>query len=335
MRTRRFLIAPAIVAVAFAAAGCDSVRPSALKVDGTEVSRSSVDRELEAIADNEAIAAGGQITGPDGTLNSAVTAYWLTLRVEQEVIDEEVERRDLDVTAADRDSARADVEAELGADVFEAFPEWLRDRLLDRYQRRAALVREVGGGVTGLTDEQVQATYDEFVAQQKAQCPSGRFVAHILVETQPQADALAAELAAGADFATLARENSVDGSSADGGELGCFDPAQFVAEFSTAAGALAPGAVSAPVPTEFGFHLIKISDTIPFAAIEPGIRDQLEQQAGAARNPEIDALVAGAKVRVDPRYGTWKVRDGLGTVEAPDGAAPATTGSPVPSQPSP
>ena len=338
MNTRRSLVALAgLTAVAvIAAAGCDSVRPFALRVDGEETSQSSVDRELDALADNEAIAAGGaNVNDSEGTLRSDVTAYWLTLLVEQEVIDKEVQRRDLDVTAADREAATNDINAEFGPQVFEAFPDWLRDRLQGRYGRRAALVREIGGDAGEITDEQVRAAYDELLVQQRAQCPSGEFVAHILVGTQAEADALAGQLAGGADFGTVARENSTDGSAVDGGELGCFDPMQLVPEFATAAEALAPGQVSPPVQTEFGFHLIRISDTIPFEAIEVGLRERLEQQAGAASNPELDALVAEAKVRVDPRYGDWRVRDGLGSVEPPEGAeAPTSTPAPAP-QPSP
>ncbi len=337
MRTRRSFVALAVLAAVavIAAAGCDSVRPFALKVDGEETSQSSVDKELDAIADNEAIAAGGgSVTGNDGTLSSTVTAYWLTLLVEQEVIDDEFNRRNLEVTEADREAAIADIEAEFGAQVFEAFPDWLRDRLRGRYTRRAALVREIGGDAGQITDEALRAAYDELIAAQREQCPSGEFVGHILVETQAEADALAAQLAGGAGFATLARENSTDGSSVDGGELGCFDPTQLVPEFATAAEALAPGQVSPPVQTEFGFHIIKISDTIPFEAIEAGLRERLEQQAGAARNPELDALLAEAKVRVDPRYGDWKVRDGLGSVEPPEGAE-APTDSTAPAQPTP
>jgi len=338
---RRYLVALAAGAILVAAGGCDNARPFALEVDGTEVAQSSVNRELGALADNEALAAAAAqaqstLTNSDGTLNSGSTAYWLTLRAEQEVIDRQVRRRHLEVTTPDRDAGKEDIDREFGAEVFGDFPKWLQDRLVDRYARRNALERDIGGEVALPTDDEVRAAYDEVVAQQKAQCTSGRFVSHILVETQAQADALAAELVAGADFATLARENSVEGSSADGGELGCFDPAQLVPEFSTAASALAPGAVSAPVQTEFGFHLIKISDTIPLAAIEPGIRRQLERQAAALGNPELNKLVAESEVKIDPRYGTWKVEEGVGRVRPPKGAtAPTTSPAPEPVPPPP
>ena len=61
-----------------------------------------------------------------------------------------------------------------------------------------------------------------------------------------------------ADFATLARDNSQDGSAAQGGDLGWASPGMFVPEFETAMNRLSPGEVSDPVLSRFGLHLIQL-----------------------------------------------------------------------------
>jgi peptidyl-prolyl cis-trans isomerase SurA len=61
-----------------------------------------------------------------------------------------------------------------------------------------------------------------------------------------------------ADFAVLAKENSQDGSAAQGGELGWASPGMFVPEFESAMNRLAPGEVSDPVVSRFGMHLIQL-----------------------------------------------------------------------------
>ena len=61
-----------------------------------------------------------------------------------------------------------------------------------------------------------------------------------------------------ADFAALAKENSQDGSAAQGGELGWASPGMFVPEFEAAMNRLAPGDVSDPVVSRFGMHLIQL-----------------------------------------------------------------------------
>ena len=124
-------------------------------------------------------------------------------------------------------------------------------------------------------------------------------MAHILVSSQAEAVAIAGQLAAGADFATLARQHSIDGGSAvQGGELGCLDNQQFVTGFEQAAQTQPIGQVSAPVQTQFGFHLILVRD-------QPQTADLESLALG-----DVLGLARGAQVTLDPRYGTWDRRNG-------------------------
>lgn len=84
---------------------------------------------------------------------------------------------------------------------------------------------------------------------------------HILVKTEQEAKQILADLKAGGDFATIAKEKSIDtGSAVNGGELGFFDRNTMVTEFSDVAFALKPGEISDPVKSEFGYHIIKVTD---------------------------------------------------------------------------
>jgi parvulin-like peptidyl-prolyl isomerase len=330
------LLVSIVALVAVLSAACDSASGPALTVNGTDVSQSSVEREFKAIADNEVLAESGQPVAGEGdeTLNPDLAAFWLTLRAQQEVIDEELSDRDLEVTAADREQAQASIEAEIGTDIFEAFPDWLQERLEGRYARRSAVLTALGGPAEGPTDEEVRAEFDAALAELKTQCASGKFVSHILVDTQPEADAIAAELAAGADFAEIARTRSQDPASAQsGGELFCYDPTQLDATFVATADTLALGQVSAPVQTQFGFHIIRMSDTIPFESVEETVRESLAPPTST--NPELDSLIADAKVRVDPRYGSWEVSEGQGRVQPPESAADSAPQSVPASEPAP
>ena len=80
---------------------------------------------------------------------------------------------------------------------------------------------------------------------------------HILVEKQSQALKVVEDLGAGKDFKGLARKHPTCPSGKRGGDLGNFGRGQMVKEFEKAAFALDVGEVSAPVKTQFGYHIIK------------------------------------------------------------------------------
>lgn len=81
--------------------------------------------------------------------------------------------------------------------------------------------------------------------------------AHILVKTKEEAESIIDKLNSGADFSELAMQNSLCPSKRRGGDLGEFGRGKMVREFERAAFALEKGQLSAPVKTEFGWHVIK------------------------------------------------------------------------------
>ena len=131
------------------------------------------------------------------------------------------------------------------------------------------------------TDEEIAAAY----ALQAAETPSLQFKArHILVPTQGEAIDLIAKLDAGSDFTTLAADASTDPSAKDGGALPWFSPSQMVKPFSDAVATLEDGKyTSAPVQTEFGWHVIlreesRANGAPPFESIRESIKQNLAQK---------------------------------------------------------
>ena len=146
-----------------------------------------------------------------------------------------------------------------------------------------------------LTDEKLKAAYDEQVAN--AEPTTEWNASHILVKTEDEAKQIVKDLEGGADFATLAKEKSTGPSGPNGGELGWFSKGQMVPEFETAVEGMKPGAISAPVQTQFGWHVVKLNETRtaetpPFEAV----RDQLEQ---ALAQKETQAIMEEATAAAD------------------------------------
>ncbi len=84
---------------------------------------------------------------------------------------------------------------------------------------------------------------------------------HILVKMREEAEDIVVQLGRGASFEQLAQERSLCPSGKRGGDLGWFGPGQMVREFQDAAFSLKKGQVSAPVKTQFGWHVIRVKDT--------------------------------------------------------------------------
>jgi parvulin-like peptidyl-prolyl isomerase len=149
-----------------------------------------------------------------------------------------------------------------------------------------------------VTDADIQKYYDENKAQYEVQ--ETRDVRHILVKTKKQADDLYAQLQDGADFGKLAKQFSDDpGSKDNGGKYEAVQKGQFVPEFDKYLFSAETNALSKPVKTSFGWHLIEpLSEitpptTTPLAEVKTTIRQQLEEQRkNEAMTKWIDGLPA-------------------------------------------
>ena len=84
---------------------------------------------------------------------------------------------------------------------------------------------------------------------------------HILVSGINQANDLLSRITSGESFAELAKKHSTCPSGKSGGDLGFFGKGQMVKAFEDAAFGAGKGQVVGPIKTQFGYHLIKVTDT--------------------------------------------------------------------------
>ena len=149
-------------------------------------------------------------------------------------------------------------------------------RATDMALQNALLTREIQ---PLLTPAAIKARYDtEFAGKTGDEQAHAE---HILVATEAKAKEIIAQLAKGADFSKLAKENSTDPSAKENsGDLGWFKKGDMLPEFSDAAFALKPGQYTQkPVQTRFGWHVIKLEGlrTAPPPSLEE-VGDQIRQQ---------------------------------------------------------
>ena len=154
-----------------------------------------------------------------------------------------------------------------------------------------------------VTENDIRAYFDTYVVPELAKQNENIEevqARHILVATQGEAETVIKRLEKGEDFAALAGELSLGPSASRGGDLGYFLAEEMVQAFSDAAFALQPGELSAPVETEYGWHVIRLEDrrVVPppsFEDLSEQIRAFLEQQE---RNLFFDELLTSYDFQV-------------------------------------
>lgn len=135
------------------------------------------------------------------------------------------------------------------------------ETLRQQIEAKLVLERLAVKGIT-VTEQEIASYFAEH--QNELDEPELVRASHILVASEEEAKQVLSELANGADFGKLAAERSLDpGSRERGGELGLFARGEMVPEFEEAAFATQPGGLSGPVKSQFGWHVIKVSERKP------------------------------------------------------------------------
>ncbi len=163
-----------------------------------------------------------------------------------------------------------------------------------------------------VTDAEMKKYYDSHKDEFKK--PETVTARHILVRVAPGADkeawnkaldkakVIEAKLKKGADFAKLAEEYSDDpGSKQKGGELGAFTKGRMVPEFEKVAFSLKKGEISGPVKTNFGYHIIQVTDKSPasqqsFEEAKNGLQQKMLREK---QQKYMDELMAKLKKKYD------------------------------------
>jgi peptidyl-prolyl cis-trans isomerase C len=168
--------------------------------------------------------------------------------------------------------------------------------LRSQFERDLAIKKLLDGQIgdkSAVSEKETRAYYDSNLETFKK--PEQVRASHILIKVDPGADeakkaeartkieSLQTKLKKGEDFGALAKEYSEGPSGPKGGDLGFFGRGQMVKPFEETAFAMKPGQVSDMVETNFGYHLIMVSDrtpegTIPYEEVKDRLQQFLKQQ---------------------------------------------------------
>jgi peptidyl-prolyl cis-trans isomerase C len=160
-----------------------------------------------------------------------------------------------------------------------------------------------------VSEDEMKAFYEEHKDEFKA--PEMWRASHILVSSEGEAKDVLNELAQGKSFEDIARAKSIDATSSRGGDVGYFRKGQVVPEFENTCASLNVGQTSAIVHTQFGYHIIKLTDKKdealePYESARPQIENALKLKK---RNELFDKLVISLKEKYRVRIEDDAMKD--------------------------
>ena len=182
------------------------------------------------------------------------------------------------------------IQQQILADAAEDLPPRIEATL--KNERRTMMATTTIDAITAVvvTEEALQEAYE--AAFVDAEEVTEFHAAHLLVETEEEAQAAKARIDEGAVFGDVARDVSTGPTGPNGGDLGWFGPGAMVPEFETAVTTLEPGGVTDPFQTQFGWHVATLIElrTQPRPTLEdmtPQLTAQLQEEAVSARLEEL------------------------------------------------
>jgi parvulin-like peptidyl-prolyl isomerase len=295
---KSFLLALSVV-FAVSACGGGGGGATAATVDGTEISVSDV----EAVPFQS-----------NGAMPQNEFAQYLTLLIQWQVI-EDAAADEFDIAPTEQEvetELQTFLDEQTGGMAVAEFAELQgiseetvrRAIRLQMVQERVA--EELGSQAEEPTEDELAASMREAEAGATEVC-----VRHFLVATEEEAQDALQRIEDGEEFESVATEVSLDTASAQqGGDLGCAPAGTYVPEFRDAAVEAEIDAITDPVETTYGFHVLLVYDRTEPAPEDLPTEDEVRESLTA--NAGFEALEAwatekleGAEVTVDEEYGTW------------------------------
>lgn len=310
------LLAVAMMAGVACGGGGGSGNPleqSAATVNGEKIAADDIRDELAAFKETDEYKQLAQQQGADA-ISRQFEQITLARLVRRAVLVPVAEEMGIEVSDEEVDQQLEQIKAQLPSE--EAFDKALEERgftleevktLFHDQLIEAKLQQEVTADA-GPTEKRLREEYDA----DPAAFDETHFQ-HIVVKDESTAQDVSTQLQKAPEgkvdglFTQLAKKFSTDSESAEnGGDLGFVPSGQLVPEFEEAAAKLDVGEVSAPVQTEYGFHVIRVAGrrSLSFEEAKP----QLEQSLGASEGEAawtsfVTEAYENADVEINPRFG--------------------------------
>jgi peptidyl-prolyl cis-trans isomerase C len=319
----------------------------AVTVNGKDITEADVDAKINAYMDRMA----SQVPpGMADQYKKQMRPQVVESMVMEQLLDEKIQKANINITDSDVNNKITEIIATQPGMTMETFKSMIasRGQSFDEVkgQIKKTMSYEKLIGNVEVNDAEAKAFYDE--NKEDFNKPEQVKASHILVKVDASAtpeqkaaaktkiEGLLKQAKAGGDFAALAKENSDDpGSKMNGGDLGFFDRGTMVKEFADAAFALKVGDISGVIETQYGYHIIKVTDRkeggmMAFDKAKPDIEKSLQDKKKSELFKQlIEKIKAEAKIVYPPGKEPKPRMPMMPKGQKPNGQAPQSESAPM------
>jgi len=301
---RPFLLVPVLI-TALLSVSCSQIAVAAATVNGEKISEAQVEKELDRVRSDPTFQ--DLVKRQADQVRGFARRQILSGLIRQEILAQQARKLHVKVTAAQAERLLSDESARSGMSVKRFLKQQnltqtdgrqLAERVVREFDLKSIVARDVA-----VDPKQIQSFYN----QNKAAFEQVHLAR---ITTRNEADARAAieQLAAGRDFADVARRLSTDSAAATGGDLGYTSASSLPTDVQAALTQVKAGGLTAPVQTVNGFEVYRLVDrrTQPLADVQDQIRSQIGSQTqDQAFEQWVRTHLAEAKIVVNPQYGRF------------------------------
>jgi parvulin-like peptidyl-prolyl isomerase len=321
----------------------------AVTVNGKDIAEADVDAKINTYMER----AASQI--PPGMIDQykkQMRPKVVESMVMEQLLAEQIKKANINITDADVNDKITEIISSQPGMTMETFKAMIAsrgqsfDEVKEQIKKTMSYEKLIGNAE--IPDAEAKAFYDENKADFNK--PEQVKASHILVKVdasatpeqkaaaKTKAEGLLKKVKAGGDFAALAKENSDCPSKDRGGDLGFFDKGTMVKEFADAAFAMKVGDISNVVETQFGYHIIKVTDRqeggmMSFDKAKTDIVKQLQDKKKSELFKQlIEKVKAEAKIVYPPGKEPKPIMPMMpqGQGQRPNGPPPQPESAPAP-----
>jgi foldase protein PrsA len=304
MKRLLLLLAPVTV-LGLATASCSQLAVAAATVNGSKISSAQVERELDRVRSDPTFQ--DLVRKQADQVRGFARRQILSGLIRQEILAQQARKLRISVTKAQIGRLLSDEATRAGMPVKQFLKQQnltqtdanqLAERVVREFELKTIVARDVA-----IDPKQVQSFYNANKAAFEQV-----HLARITTRTQADANAVIQELAAGRDFATIARSRSVDAAARAGGDLGYVGTSSLPTEVQAAVTQVKSNGVTTPIQGAGGIEVYRVlaRRTQPLAEVEGQIRSQI---GGQSQDATFEAWVrnnlATSRIVVNPEYGRF------------------------------